>query len=167
MVPGSSPLRVVLDSTLRTPPTARVLDAGAATAVITTERSSEQRRACLRDRHVDVRLVPAGPAGVDLPCALASLRASGVRSLLVEGGARVITSMLASGVVDRLIVGVAPIVIGHGIDAVGQLGVTRLTDGIRLTNRAMHVTADDVLLSWDVERAPDDGPDRRAGRHRP
>ena len=68
----------------------------------------------------------------------------------MEGGARVITSMLAAGVVDRLIVGVAPVIIGQGTEAVGPLGVTRVTDGIRLVHRSVHTAGDDVLLAWDV-----------------
>jgi riboflavin biosynthesis pyrimidine reductase len=76
----------------------------------------------------------------------------GTASLLVEGGARVITSMLAAGLVDRLIVGVAPVIIGEGTEAVGPLGVTRVADGIRLVNRSLHTVGDDVLLAWDVAR---------------
>jgi 3,4-dihydroxy 2-butanone 4-phosphate synthase/GTP cyclohydrolase II len=151
MVAGASPLRVVLDSTLRTPLDARVLDTSAATMIVTTDRSDPGRREWLHERHVSVRVVPPGPGGVDLRAALAAVRGAGVSSLLVEGGARVITSMLASRVVDRLVVGVAPTIIGQGTEAVGHLGVTQVTDGIRLTNRAIHVMADDVLLSWDVQ----------------
>ena len=58
------------------------------------------------------------------------LRGSGAESLLVEGGSGVITSMLAAGVVDRLVVAIAPIIIGAGVEAVGPLGVTRVGDGV-------------------------------------
>ena len=47
----------------------------------------------------------------------------GVRSLLVEGGARVITSLLRQQLVDRLAVCIAPIILGRGIDAIGDLGI--------------------------------------------
>jgi GTP cyclohydrolase II len=151
MVSGPSPLRVVLDSTLRVPPTARLLDEQAGTIVITTERASDERRAALRDLAVRVHVVEAGPQGVDLTSALASLRALGVRSLLVEGGARVITSFLAEKLVDRLIVGIAPAILGTGIDAVGDLGVARVGEGVRLTNRSVHVAGDDLLVAADVE----------------
>ena len=57
---------------------------------------------------------------------VAALRSSGVESVLVEGGAGVITSVLAAGLVDRLVVAIAPIIIGAGIEAVGPLGVTRV-----------------------------------------
>ncbi len=150
MVPGASPVRIVLDSTLRMPPEAHVVAADAATIIVTTPHSDPERRRWFQERHVSVHVVPPGPGGVDLRAALAVVRQAGIASLLVEGGSRVITSMLAAGVVDRVVVGVAPTIIGAGTDAVGPLGVTLITDGIRLTNRAMHVMDDDVLLSWDV-----------------
>jgi riboflavin-specific deaminase-like protein len=151
MVPGPSPLRVILDSTLRLPATARVLDDRAGTVVITTARSSEERRADLRARSIGVHIVEAGPRGVDLPAALEALRALGVRSLLVEGGARVITSFFAEKLVDRLVVGIAPTILGAGIDAVGDLGVARVAESVRLTNRAVRMVGDDLLVAADVE----------------
>jgi GTP cyclohydrolase II len=150
MVPGRSPLRVVLDSTLRLPSTARVLDDRAGTVVITTEPSTEERRAALRARAVGVHVVDAGPCGVDLASALQKLRGLGVRSLLVEGGARVITSFFAEKLVDRLVVGIAPTIMGTGIDAVGDLGVARVAESLRLTNRSVHQAGRDLLVAADV-----------------
>lgn len=151
MVPGASPVRVVLDSWLRVPPRARVLDQDATTTVLTTDRSAPGRREELRNRHVGLHIVPAGPSGVDIAAALGVLRADGVRSVLVEGGARVITSMLAAGVVDRIVVGVAPTIIGAGTEAVGDLGTARVANGVRLTNRCLHAAGEDLLVAWDVE----------------
>src|SRR4029453_9195451 len=98
LVAGPSALRVVLDSTLRLPSSARVLDNGAGAVVITTAPSSEERRAALRSRAAAVHLVDAAPRGVALTSALRTLRALGVASLLVEGGGRVITSFFAEKV---------------------------------------------------------------------
>ncbi len=153
MVPGVSPQRVVLDSTLRIPLSAQILEPDAPTTILSTPQSSDRRRSLLRDRDVKVRVVDPGPGGVELISGLRALRDEGVESVLVEGGAKVITSMLGARVVDRLIVGVAPTIIGRGTDAVGPLGVNRVIDGIRLINRRLHIMPDDLLLSWDVERA--------------
>jgi 3,4-dihydroxy 2-butanone 4-phosphate synthase/GTP cyclohydrolase II len=150
MTPGASPRRIVLDSTLRIPATARVLDAGAATTIITTERSDPRRRAELRERGIAVEVVAGDGVGVDLAAAFAALRRSGVESLLIEGGAGVITSVLAAGAVDRLVAAIAPVVIGDGVEAVGPLGVARVADGIKLVNRSIHSAGDDVLLAWDL-----------------
>jgi GTP cyclohydrolase II len=163
LVPGASPVRAVLDSTLRTPVTARILDDDAATVLYTSENASADRREQLRSRQVGVRVVPAGPGGVDIRSVLSDLRASGVRSLLVEGGAKVITSMLAAGVADRLVVAVAPTIVGAGTEAVGDLGIANVASGLRLTNRSLHVMADDLLIGWDVV---DDDRVSSAARHR-
>ncbi len=98
---------------------------------------------------VGVRVVEGGPEGVDLRAALAVLHAIGVRSLLVEGGARVITSFLRERVVDRLVVAIAPTIIGAGKEAVGDLAVTHIADGLRLANRSVHLVGDDLLMAAD------------------
>ena len=141
---------MILDSTLRIPPTARVLDSLAATTVITTDRSDPRRRDQLRSRGVEVVVVADDGRSVDVTAALAALRRSGTESVLIEGGAEVITAVLAAGVVDRLVVAIAPVLIGAGVEAVGALGTSRVGDGIALTNRSIHAAGDDVLIAWDV-----------------
>ena len=82
--------------------------------------------------------------------ALRLLRELGVESLLVEGGAKVITSMLGAGVVDRVVTAVAPTILGAGTEAVGDLRVNEVAGGIRLQNRFMCSVDDDVLVAFDV-----------------
>jgi GTP cyclohydrolase II len=152
MVPGSSPLRVVLDSTLRMPRNAKVLGDHAATVVLTTERARPSARKWLADRHVAVQVVEPGPGGVNVVQALQLLRDRGIESLLVEGGAKVITSLLAADVVDRLVVAVAPTIIGSGTEAVGDLRVERIVEGIQLQNRVVCSVDNDVVVAFDVTR---------------
>ena len=157
MVPGASPMRVVLDTSLRLPVQAKIAASDAATTVITTARSDEARRNQLRERGVRVEVVPERDDRVDLLSALAALRAAGTESVLVEGGSTVITALLAAGVVDRLIVSVAPFVIGAGTQAVNDLGIERVTDSIRLENRIVVPAGEDLVLSWDVALTPRSG----------
>jgi 3,4-dihydroxy 2-butanone 4-phosphate synthase/GTP cyclohydrolase II len=150
MVPGASPIRVVLDSTLRIPHRSRVLAADAATTIVTTDSSPVERQDELCSRGVAVLVVPTGPSGVDAAAALEALRRAGIRSLLVEGGARVITSFLSQRLADRLIVGIAPRVLGSGTDAVSDLGVTEVSKSLRIERRAVHLAGDDVLIAGDI-----------------
>jgi 3,4-dihydroxy 2-butanone 4-phosphate synthase/GTP cyclohydrolase II len=151
LVPGASPTRVVLDSTLRLPEDAPVLGPEATTTIITTGRSDPAKRAALRARGVGVAVVDADDRGrVDVAAALADLRAQGIESLLVEGGASVITSLLDAALVDRVIVGVAPVILGGGVEAVGSLGIDHVVDGVHLRNRSVVMAGDDVVLAWDV-----------------
>jgi len=140
----------VLDARLRIPDRARVLDDDGVTTIITTSASSAERRAEIRRRGVSVVVVRTDPLGVDLPVALEALFDDGIRSVLVEGGARVITSFLSRGLADRLVVAIAPRVMGSGTDAVNDLGITEVASAIRLERRAVHVAGDDVLIAGDV-----------------
>lgn len=153
MVPGISPMRVVLDSTLRTPTSARILDDDAATMIVTTPQAPPERRAVMSDLGAMVRVADPGPDGVAIESALRVLHDEGVNTLMVEGGARVITSMLAAGVVDRIIVAVAPTIIGAGTEAVGDLGIALVANGMRLVNPSVAAAGDDLLLAWDVAEA--------------
>jgi GTP cyclohydrolase II len=167
MVEGASPIRVVLDTSLRLPLDAKVLDDEASTIVLTTSTADPAKLAELERRGVVVGLVARGPEGIYLPAAMSLLRSSGVGSLLVEGGARVITALLGASLVDRMIVGCAPRILGRGIDGVGDLGIGRVMEGITLTDRCIRVLDDDVLMAWDV--CYPDGADPSAagsrGRH--
>jgi 3,4-dihydroxy 2-butanone 4-phosphate synthase/GTP cyclohydrolase II len=151
MVPGASPIRVVVDSGLRIPPDAQVFGDGAATVVLTSERSGLDRRAALRRQGAKVEVVRSSPDGVDLADGLARLLALGIRCVLVEGGSRIITSMLRERLVDRVVVAVAPLLLGKGTDAVGDLGTSLVADGLRLRNQTVHRLGPDLLVTGDVD----------------
>ncbi len=103
--PGREPVRVVLDGHGRTPPMARVLDGSAPTYVVTTSQAD-------RSFPPPTRTIVAGTDRVDLATAFSALAEVGVRRLLVEGGAEVLSSVLREGRFDRLTVYYAPVLIG-------------------------------------------------------
>jgi len=151
MVAGASPIRVILDSTLRVPSHAQVFGPTAATLVLASERSSPQRRAALRRRGVKVEVVREAPEGIDLADGLARLLALGIQSVLVEGGGRVITSTLRGRLADRVVVAVAPLLLGTGTEAVGDLGTSVVADGLRLLNRTVYQVGPDLLVAGDLD----------------
>jgi GTP cyclohydrolase II len=153
MVPGASPLRVVLDSTLRTPLTAKVLSDDAATVIVCRPDADPARRAALVSAGATVQDVAPGPEGLRMADVLRLLRSLGVSSLLVEGGGRVLTSMLRASAVDRFVVSLSPTILGSGVEAIGPLGVDRVADGIRLVNRSVFLAGNDVLMGFDVAGA--------------
>ena len=94
LVDGTDPLRVVVDSGLRIPPTSAVLADGAAgrTILAVTERASGERREAVRRLGATVLCLPSNAAGqVDLAALLTELGATGVESVMVEGGAALLT----------------------------------------------------------------------------
>ena len=103
--PKSPPLRVVVDASGRTPERAKVLDPSAPTLVATSDRAT-------RRYPPHVRTFVGGRESVDLVRLLAHLREEGVERLMVEGGARVLASVLRARLFDRWTIYYAPVVIG-------------------------------------------------------
>ncbi|MDN5862967.1 MAG: bifunctional diaminohydroxyphosphoribosylaminopyrimidine deaminase/5-amino-6-(5-phosphoribosylamino)uracil reductase RibD, partial [Salinisphaera sp.] len=103
-LPGSwrQPLRVVLDSKLRLPATAALLDPAAPNLVLTTVAGGAAWDA-LTAAGADLRQVVSGPGGVDLAAALHSLAAEGVNDLLVEAGPTLAGALLQADLVDELL----------------------------------------------------------------
>ena len=148
LAPGESPVRVVVDSRLRVPLDANVLDTSVArTIVATTPLASEERAEAIRARGAEVLRVKADPDGhVDLKDLLARLRDEGIRSVLVEGGRGMITAALRDHLVDRLTVCIAPKVIGEGIAAVGDLQIDRLCDAMTFERAGFTTFGGDVVF---------------------
>jgi GTP cyclohydrolase II len=148
LVPGDSPVRIVVDSRLRIPPDASVLNAAdARTIVATTPLAPEERAAEIRARGGEVLRTKADADGhVDLGGLLARLRADGIRSLLIEGGRGIITTALRERLVDRLTVCIAPKVIGEGIAAVGDLHIDRLRDAMTFERAGFIACGGDVVF---------------------
>jgi diaminohydroxyphosphoribosylaminopyrimidine deaminase / 5-amino-6-(5-phosphoribosylamino)uracil reductase len=150
---GRNPLRVVVDSTLRTPLTAAVLTKGAApsTVLAVTDRAPAVKCDRVRALGAAVLCLPTDAGGgVDLFALLAALHRRGVGSVLVEGGARVITALLQARLADRLVVCVAPKILGAGIEAVGDLGIRELARALLMTDTSVTRCGVDLVLDSRV-----------------
>jgi diaminohydroxyphosphoribosylaminopyrimidine deaminase/5-amino-6-(5-phosphoribosylamino)uracil reductase len=151
---GRNPLRVVVDSTLRTPLTAAVLADGAApgTVLAVTDRAPAAKRAEVRALGATVLCLPTNAGGsVDLVALLAALHKRGVGSVLVEGGAGMITALLQARLADRLVVCIAPKILGAGIEAVGDLGIRELAWTSRMTDKSVTHYGVDLVLDGRIE----------------
>jgi len=154
LVSGDDPLRVVIDSSLRTPLSAAVLagEAAKGTVFAVTERAPGERREEVLSLGARVLELPADAAGrVDLGALLSELHSMGVRSVMVEGGATLITALLCARLVDRLAVCIAPKILGRGIEAVGDLGICDLDDSLTLTGTSVTPYGVDLVIDSRVE----------------
>ena len=155
-VTRSQPRRVVLDSALRSPVGARLLtpDARAGKVMIfgCAERALATRRAELEAAGAEVCLTSRARDGrVSLTEALERLAQLGVERLLVEGGARVLTSFLEARLADRAEVEIAPLWLGApATPALGELGVAQLTRALRLERVEVERLGQSVLLRGDI-----------------
>ncbi|MDP8904377.1 MAG: GTP cyclohydrolase II [Chloroflexota bacterium] len=155
LVEGPSPTRVVVDSTLRLPPSATLVnDRAAPTILATTERASAARRQEFTERGAEVMVLPSARDGrVDLATLLERLGQRGLATVLVEGGAGVITAMLRERRVRRLVVSIAPLVLGAGIEAVGELDIMRLRDALTFRRASFSQVGPDVIFEGELEPA--------------
>lgn len=148
LVAGPDPQPIIVDSRLRLPLSARLLTQHPHKPIVaTTETADPQKEAALIAAGATIARLPATANGqVSLPHLLACLDEHGIRSLMVEGGAGIITSFLAEQLVDRLVITVAPLLVG-GLNAVGNLNGHGLP---QLKNPHTQWLGKDMILSGDV-----------------
>jgi len=161
LVSGRSPQPVVVDSNLRTPDKARFIQGGRRVSwIATTENADEKRQQRLEARGARVLRLPSWVNGwVDLPALLSALAAKGIAHLMVEGGAKIITSFLRARLVDYVVITVAPCLMG-GMSALGAL---ERGSAPRLGTWGAHRVGEDLVLSgelrWQTAASEADGPD--------
>jgi diaminohydroxyphosphoribosylaminopyrimidine deaminase / 5-amino-6-(5-phosphoribosylamino)uracil reductase len=148
------PLRVVVDSRLRTPANARILRPidGGRTLIATTLRAPAARRLALQRRGIDVVVLPLVRGRVSLPAVMRELGKRGVTSLLVEGGAEINAAMLKAKLVERIRLYVAPSLLG-GMNATGMIGGKspgRLAAALRLKHVRTRSLGNDLVVEGDL-----------------
>jgi diaminohydroxyphosphoribosylaminopyrimidine deaminase/5-amino-6-(5-phosphoribosylamino)uracil reductase len=139
------PLRVVVDSRLDMPPTARILDAPGAVLVYAAAPAAD-RVAALQSRGAEIALVPGALGKVDLPAMLQDLARRGINELHVEAGSKLSGSFVREGLIDEWLVYVAPKLIGSGraLAAFGPLAT--LGEAVALRFHAVDRVGDDLRL---------------------
>lgn len=154
---GRNPVRVVLDTRLRITPGARVMsELEKAPTIIVTASRDEEKISRLRGLGVEVLTAPEYDAGgIDLENLLGVLGRRGISSVLVEGGAGVITSMLRHNLADRLVVAVAPKIMGRGIEAVGELNICEVSRTLNLSFRKIYRAGEDIVIEAGFGSAAD------------
>jgi diaminohydroxyphosphoribosylaminopyrimidine deaminase/5-amino-6-(5-phosphoribosylamino)uracil reductase len=156
------PLRVIVDSHLRTPPSARVLlTAGPDRPVLiatTRAREALQPADSLRREGVEIVSLPASPDGrVDLGALMALLAERQIGSVLAEGGAELHGTLVEQGYAHSVIVFIAPKVVG-GRDAptpVGGTGLELMSDARHLTDVRVRRFGPDIAIEGLLPAASD------------
>jgi diaminohydroxyphosphoribosylaminopyrimidine deaminase/5-amino-6-(5-phosphoribosylamino)uracil reductase len=150
---GKEPLRVVADSRLRIPPSARVLKAGepARTVVACVEPAPPDLALALRAGGTTVLELPGTGGRVDLRALLRALGEQGVLGVLAEGGAELASSLLDAGLVDRVAFFLAPRLLG-GRSAPGPVGGAGrpLQAAVGLRDVTTRRIGEDLLVEADV-----------------
>jgi len=149
LVDGSSPQPIILDSQHRCPPDARIFQQHKSVWIATTKEphsviESSSKPSQNGSSH-SAKILPIDPTPngqVDLFALLKMLGQKGIRSIMVEGGAQVISSFLNAQLVDQLVITIAPTFVG-GLSAIGQ---GTLPSNARLDHPSYTPIGDDLVL---------------------
>lgn len=150
------PLRVILDTALRVPPTARMLQqaSSAETWIFCGPDADVKRAEALVGAGAVVKQVRLDTAGqLDLEAVLCELGRAQLTSVLVEGGSRVHGAFLRANLVDEVNIFIAPIFLGSdGVPLVDTLGLQQVADAPRFSTTRVRRFGNDVLIEGLVKR---------------
>jgi diaminohydroxyphosphoribosylaminopyrimidine deaminase/5-amino-6-(5-phosphoribosylamino)uracil reductase len=145
------PLRVVLDSHLRIPLTARIFQGGA--VLIITATADAAKIAAVERLGAKVAVLADESGRVDLPAALRYLAASGCNEVLVEAGSTLNGALLKAGLVDELVLYFAPQLLGDVARGMAQLGeLTSLDERVELEWQDVRHVGKDLRIQAKVKR---------------
>ncbi len=148
-VPALQPVRIVVDSMLRLPPKAKLMDGAAPVIVLASGAADPAKRAALEAAGAEVVLCGDGRA-VDLKQGMKLLGEREIGSILLEGGGRLNGGMLDNRLVDRIRLFFAPKIIGGGAASPGSFdfgGFLRMEEAITLADTEMERFGDDWCMS--------------------
>ena len=114
------PLRVVLDSQLRVPLTARILEGG--NVLIYTATRDSNKTTALEKAGASVCVLPGGDGQVDLPAMMRDLAQRGCNEVLAEAGSTLNGALLRAGLADELLLYIAPQLLGNAAHGMARLG---------------------------------------------
>jgi len=149
---GKNPYRIIIDSDLHIPLRSNVVknNHDYKTIIATSERA--KKKTIKAFARAGVMVFVLGEHEVDLKVLVAGLSAMGMKRIMIEGGNELNARAIEAGVVDRLLLFVAPMLIG-GRDAkpvIGGIGIGKMNEAIALTRPKVKWVGEDLLLEYDI-----------------
>ena len=148
------PLRVILDSALRTPPRARLLsEPGGPVIIAAVSDAPASKRESLRAAGAEVLEVDSSNGRPDMKAVLRALADREVISVLIEGGPQILAAAFEARCVDKVVAMIAPKLVG-GADAQGAIagnGVARMDDAVPLRDVVVERCGSDMVVTGYCE----------------
>ena len=154
---GKSPLRIILDTNLSLSPDCRAVTGGTegmGKCLIMTCGGGLEKRLALERAGAEICVVPEKKGNVDLEAVLRELHAREVRSVLVEGGPRILSAFIEAGLCDSLALFAAGSVMGKGQSLGDGLSFERMEDVARLKDVRVRRAGSDILVEGIFQCSP-------------
>jgi diaminohydroxyphosphoribosylaminopyrimidine deaminase/5-amino-6-(5-phosphoribosylamino)uracil reductase len=146
---GRNPLRVIVDSELKIPRQTKIFEniSLAPTLIATIKTAADPQFQNIAGLGVELVTLDADEKGnVDLKKLFKILAARKISSILIEGGAQIITSVLKNNLANRMVTIIAPKIIGSGIEAVGDLNIRNLSLAKILSIQKVSRCGNDIII---------------------
>lgn len=146
-VRGRNPLRVIVDTRLRTPESVNVLnDASTGKTIIATCETNPEIHQRYLSQGADILVCREYDGRVEMADLLQKLTVMGVQSILVEGGSRLAGDLLQNNLIDECIFFYAPKVVGNGFAPFAIQGISTMDDAIQLEVQRVGMSGADVVV---------------------
>ncbi len=149
LVSGRNPVRVVIDPQRRLSAESQIFQDGVAPTWLVCARGASRLRAL--PPRVEVIELDRDAEGISPRAIVLALNERGLRWLFLEGGGLTVSRFLMAGVLDRLHLTIAPVVLGAGVSALSLPGLRDLTQALRPRTRRF-MLGEDVLFDCALER---------------
>ncbi len=149
LVKGVSPQRIIVDSRLRIPLRAKILNDEDVDRTIIVAAEGANRIKARKIQHLGAEILWAAKnqrGGVDMLDLLVKLGSMGITSVLVEGGSQIITSLLRRRLADKIVIVMAPKLIGKGVEALGDLEIRDLKQALRISRMKTRRLGGDIVI---------------------
>lgn len=148
------PLRIIIDPRLRLSNKSQILNDPDKTLIVTGDQVPFGKKKGLLSKGVDILSLPEQAGRISIKDLLTDLGRRGLISLLVEGGAEVYGSFLSERQVDKLILFIAPLLIGgqKAKGMIGGQGVASITEALRFKEMKVKSLAGDILVEAYPEK---------------
>jgi diaminohydroxyphosphoribosylaminopyrimidine deaminase/5-amino-6-(5-phosphoribosylamino)uracil reductase len=147
---GRDPVRIVVDSTLRIPATAKIIrqKSSAGTIVATLATAQKTKIEKLQNAGAEVLLVKDRDGRVDFRDLMKKLGQRGIMSVLIEGGAEVHASAIGSGIADKIVAFIAPVLMTgrDSLCSIGGISPTKLSQAVRLRDVSIRPAGRDFIV---------------------
>ncbi len=145
-VEGKDPLKIVVDSQLKIPKNCNLMKEPSKLIIATTNKASKKEIIKFEQKGVRIIITKAKKGMVDLNDLMKQLGKHEIMSIMMEGGSQLNSSAIKDGIVDKVIIFTAPKIIGNGIGAIGNLGITKINKAIPLKDHTFRKIGKDLLV---------------------
>ena len=149
LVKGKNPKRIILDNDLNTPLGAKILSDSNhnSTIIFTGHQISLQQKAKYNQKNIEIFQVGSnGKGNLDLKEVLNLLGELKISSILVEGGGEIFTSFVKEKLFDKISFFIAPLLLGNGIQSIGELGINTLAEAYKLDKVTFKIIDQQALV---------------------